>query len=355
MILHTAQLPAGFKEFGIQIPVASDRIARVVAGLKQHPQLGAVIGQWYILREPTIDITRADIERVHALDYVQRLYSEKLEHEIMRTYELIDAQGQYHRYVPETAVLPLKALRDRILIHVSGTWRCAQIALQHEFCFYLGGGMHHAQKAFGNGFCLFNDIVIALRKLQAEGNLKTAWVIDVDAHKGDGTAALTRNDPSIRTLSVHMANGWPLDGPQTMADGAFNPSFYPSDIDIPIAPGEETQYVPRLMQGLQALAEGPRPDLAIVVSGADPYEKDALPSTADLRLSLAQLLKRDRSVYQFLAQRKIPRAYLMAGGYGERAWEVYVQFLAPLLAERFQTPRAMVDGPTDYQQGEEKS
>ena len=72
--------------------------------------------------------------------------------------------------------------------------------------------MHHAQRAYGDGFCIVNDIVIAIRKLQAEGLVRTAWVIDIDAHKGDGTAAITLGDDSIITLSIHMAQGWPLDG-----------------------------------------------------------------------------------------------------------------------------------------------
>jgi len=80
--------------------------------------------------------------------------------------------------------------------------------------------------------------------------------------------------------------------------------------------------------------QGPRPDLAVVVSGADPYEKDELPSTQPLKLSLAQLKERDLLIYEFLQQRKIPKAYLMAGGYGEHSWEVYAQFLEWVLVNR---------------------
>ena len=79
--------------------------------------------------------------------------------------------------------------------------------------------------------------------------------------------------------------------------------------------------------GLLHLERLPPPDLAVVVYGADPYEKDELPSTADLKLSLEQLKKRDLLVYNFLKGRNIPRAYLMAGGYGEDCWKVYAQFL----------------------------
>jgi acetoin utilization deacetylase AcuC-like enzyme len=185
----------------------------------------------------------------------------------------------------------------------------------------------------GSGFCLINDIVIAARKLQADGSARQIWVIDVDAHKGDGTAALTHGDETITTLSIHMASGWPLDGPPTLDDGRPNPVFIASDIDIPIESGEEKDYVPRLAQGLHQLENMHRPDLAIVVSGADPYEKDELPSTAGLRLSLHQMLERDQLVYRFLRERNIAAAYLMAGGYGDQVWEVYAQFLTWALIE----------------------
>jgi acetoin utilization deacetylase AcuC-like enzyme len=176
--------------------------------------------------------------------------------------------------------------------------------------------------------------VAALRRLQAEARIRNAWVIDVDAHKGDGTAALTAGDDSIATLSIHMAAGWPLDQPQHGPDGQMNPSFIPSTIDIPIAAGEEPVYNSRLKEGLEQLAGTGPPDLALVVCGADPYELDELPSTAGLRLSLEQLLERDQLVYSFLKTRGIPGAWVMAGGYGRNSWRVYTQFLEWALLER---------------------
>jgi len=155
----------------------------------------------------------------------------------------------------------------------------------------------------------------------------------VDAHKGDGTAALAAGDDSIATLSIHMAAGWPLDQPERDADGQPNPSFIPSTVDIPIAAGEEPAYNRRLREGLARLAETGRPDLALVVCGADPYELDELPSTAELKLSLEQLLERDQLVYSFLKSRGIPGAWVMAGGYGRNSWRAYTQFLEWALLE----------------------
>ncbi len=326
MIIYDDKQKFSLFEFGIEIPVYDSRAAKTFKTLATHPILGKQISKWNMAKSAD-KINKSDLLRVHSKKYIQKLYSDALEHEIVKTFELIDSQGNFFRYNPQKSTLPLTDLFGRILDRVAGTWQCCKVALQKRFCFYFGGGMHHAQKHYGNGFCIVNDIVIAVRRLQAENRIKTAWIIDVDAHKGDGTAALTAADDSINTLSIHMARGWPLDGEKYDKNGNLNLSFIPSDIDIPIAPGEDHLYVTELQQGLRKLDTFPAPDIAVVVSGADPYEKDVLPSTSGLQLSLEQLKTRDLLVYNFLKERDIPRAYLMAGGYGENAWQVYSQFL----------------------------
>lgn len=333
MILYDPQIPVSLTEFGIQIPIRDSRAVNTLAALRENPRLNAGRNRWH---QDRIDesLNREDLARVHSRAYVRRLYSENLEEEIIRTYELIDADGNYYRYTPESAVRPLTDLFERILIKAAGTVQASRMALKNGFCFYFAGGMHHAHHNFGSGFCLINDIVIAARRLQAEQQVSKIWIIDVDAHKGDGTASLTDGDDTIRTLSIHMANGWPLDGPSLLADGTPNPSFTPGDIDIPIESGEEAHYIQRLRAGLFQLEALCAADLAIVVCGADPYERDELPSTAGLRLTLAQMLERDQLVYSFLEERKVPAAFLMAGGYGEDTWRVYAQFLGWVLALR---------------------
>jgi len=333
VILYDPRQPHSLLEFGIEIPVMDSRASETFARLSSHPQLGSRRRAWHIdmLQER---ITREDLLRVHSADYVNRLFSDGLEAEITRTYELIDSGGNYHRFNPAGARLPLTALFERILRRAAGTIQCGRTALERGFCFYFGGGMHHAQKDGGAGFCLVNDLVIALRRLQSENRIRRAWVIDLDAHKGDGTAAITAGDESIFTLSIHMARGWPLDQPEHGADGRLNPSFVPSTIDIPIESGEELLYNHRLKEGLEHLSGFVRPDIALVVCGADPYELDELPSTAGLRLSLEQLLERDQTVYTFLQKLAIPGAWVMAGGYGRNSWRVYTQFLQWVLLKR---------------------
>ena len=326
MILHDHQDTVSLAHFGILIPVHYSKAGRTLEELTCHPDLAADADELLVPTGP-VEITREDILRAHAPEYVERLFSARIKEEVIQAYELIRPDGSYNRYDPSRASRPLSEVLDRALARVSGTAQCCRMALKSGFCFYLGGGMHHAHADQGKGFCLVNDLVISLRKLQSEGLITRAWVIDVDAHKGDGTASITNNDPSIVTLSAHMARGWPLNEPEFSEEGQRNPSLTPSDIDIGVDSGEEDVYLGRLEAGLRELDKYPRPDLALVLSGADPYELDELESASELNLSLSQLLARDQLIDDFLRERGIPRACLMAGGYGPQTWRVYTQFL----------------------------
>jgi acetoin utilization deacetylase AcuC-like enzyme len=278
---------------------------------------------------------------------VQRLYSpQTIDKEVILTYELVNPDGSYNRWDPQKAVRPLKDLFERSLGTVGGTWECEVTALEEHaahpgltgFAYFFGGGMHHAMRDTGEGFCMINDVVISLRKLQAEGRARTAWVIDLDAHKGDGSAALTQGDDSIRTLSIHMDKGWPLDAPEYNENGGRNPSFTPSDIDIGIPEGGDASYVPRLREGVLRMEKDfAKPDIALVVGGVDPYEKDELASTKPLQLTKETLLERDMMVYNFLQEKNIPAAWITAGGYGPHSWEIYANFLSKVIPERLRT------------------
>ena len=323
-------------DYGIEIPAAPDKVGRIMKFLRSHPSLTGREEDWFIQSDGSF-ISREDLIRVHSESYVEQLFSDGLERALADAYELIDKNGKYHRYDPTAASRPLTEMFEGTLARVAGTYQACKEALAGGFCFYCGGGAHHAHRDFGHGFCVVNDSVIALRKLQAEGRITRAWVIDVDAHKGDGTAALTAEDPSIVTLSAHMAEGWPLDKPKLDRNGRPHPSFTPSDIDIPVGVGEDDLYLGMLKQGLDKLVTFAKPDLALVLLGADAYEKDGLPSTSKLKLSLAQMFDRDMLIYSILKRLDMPQAYLMAGGYGEHAWEPYPPFLEAVISGRFLT------------------
>ncbi|NBB90584.1 MAG: histone deacetylase [Spirochaetes bacterium] len=339
MILYTPDPRAALSAYGIAIPIGPNATRQALDNLRREPDVAPLLEAALTPRGDT-NITRADLERVHSEEYVGRLYSKRVTLEIQRTFELIDSEGKYHRYDPDRAERPLDELFEFALQTVAGSYECCRHALEHGSCFYLGGGMHHGKRETGDGFCLVNDVVLAARKIQADDRAQRIWIIDLDVHKGDGTAELTVGDDSIRTLSIHMARGWPLDRRERLPDGSLHPSHIPSDIDVPIAEGDEGTYAPRLEEALEQLAEldaSEAPDLAIVLYGADPYEYDELPSSGGIKLTLSQMADRDELVYRFLADRHIPRAYLKAGGYGMRAADPITRFLRWYLLEEHGT------------------
>lgn len=320
MIFYHPDCDLRFSEYGIEIPIVDDRASHVFSSLKYlYPFLE------YTDLSKINPITRVDLERAHTKEFVQRLYGCPAERqgEIYQCYELINQDGKFERYNPKNQKRDWQELLNTVLMQAAMTYASSLYAKEHGFSYFLGGGMHHAMSFAGRGFCLVNDIVITLRKLQAEGVIKTAWIVDVDVHKGDGAPEILQNDSSIRTLSVHMKEGWPLN-----SGSLRDPWFIPSSIDVGVENGEEDQYLARLEDALLEMeAHYPNPDLVIVVNGADPYELDELPSAAFLNLSKEQLLARDKSLYQFFKSRNIPQSYVMAGGYGQKSWEIYLQFL----------------------------
>jgi len=320
MIFYHPDCDLRFSDFGIEIPIVDDRAAHVFSSLKYlYPFLE------YTNLSKINSITRADLERVHTHEFLEHLFGTAAErqNEIYQCYELVNADGNFERYNPKNQKRDWKELLDTVLLQASMTNTSSRYALLHGFSYYLGGGMHHAMSFAGRGFCLVNDMVITLRKMQAEGLIKTAWIVDVDVHKGDGAPEILQNDPTIKTFSIHMKEGWPLNS-GTLRD----PWFIPSTVDVGVEVGEEDQYLAHLEAGLLELEEkSPRPDLVIVVNGADPYEFDELPSASFLNLSKEQMIARDKFLYQFFKSRNIPQSYVMAGGYGEKSWEIYLQFL----------------------------
>ncbi len=174
----------------------------------------------------------------------------------------------------------------------------------------LAGGTHHAYADHGSGFCVFNDVVVAARRMQAECQDRRAdpWrvaVIDLDVHQGNGTAAICRDDTTITTLSMHGAKNFP-----------FRKEASDIDIDLPDGCADD-EYLAALDGALNRLwrhAESAGlPQLIFFLAGADPHEGDRL---GRLKLTAAGLAERDRRVFASALERRIPVAVSMAGGYG---------------------------------------
>lgn len=328
MIIYRDHQPPLLSDFGILVPMLKGRAVRV------RQELSVEFGEEIFLKDDTPLLEEADFEAVHTNDFLSRCRhdSEKV---IAETFELINPDGSYHRYDPARASRPLSELVELYRQSCGDSYLCVKAAGTSGFAYYLGGGFHHALSDRGRGFCLFNDVVIAARKFQKDVKAGIVWVIDIDAHKGCGTAEITAQDPSILTLSIHMKNGWPLDTESHDEKGALKPWFIPSNVDIAIMKGEEENYLTKLEMGLKELENLSHdlPVLAIVVDGSDPYERDALPSANLLSLTQSQCFQRNLLVYDFLKSRSIPQAYLMSGGYGEENWVIHHQFIQHVMKE----------------------
>ncbi len=201
-------------------------------------------------------------------------------------------------------------MAERSRRSVGATIAAARAALGGEaVAANLAGGTHHAYADKGSGYCVFNDVAVAARLMQAEWHrrqrrLLRVIVIDLDVHQGNGTAAIFRDDPTVFTLSLHGEKNFPH-------------RKEPGDLDVALPDGcGDDEYLAALDGALEtawARLEATPPGLAFYLAGADPHENDRL---GRLKLSAEGLAERDRRVFDALAARGIPVAVSMAGGYG---------------------------------------
>lgn len=321
MFFYNSEYNLSLTDYGIEVPMLDVRILKLREWIeKYHP--GRIIDP-----QSLGQFDEQDLLLVHDQQYVDLLHHHP-QKAIADTYEIINPDGSFHRYNPQNAKKSLESIKDSFYQHMHGSYQAAKFALLNGFSFNLGGGFHHAMSFAGRGFCLLNDIVYSAKKLMIEDKVDHIWIIDVDAHKGDGTAQLCQNNPNIHTLSIHMKDGWPLDGSKYDGEGKLHAWFIPSDIDIEIATGEEEFYLTQLEAGLKKMQDKfNQPDIVLIVQGSDPYEYDGLEGSQFLKLTSKQMLQRDQLVYHFFNKLNVPQCYLMSGGYGDRAHEIYIQFL----------------------------
>jgi acetoin utilization deacetylase AcuC-like enzyme len=187
----------------------------------------------------------------------------------------------------------------RTLASAGGTLAAMAEALGGGFGGTLAGGTHHAFRAEGAGFCVFNDVAIAVSFLRAQGNVRRVAVVDLDVHQGDGTAHFFEHDPTVLTLSLHGANNFP-----------FRKQRSRIDIELPDKTGD-VQYLDTLRTVLPRVWEF-EPELVFYLSGVDALESDAL---GRLSLTVDGLKARDRMVIEGVHERSVPLVITLGGGY----------------------------------------
>lgn len=191
-------------------------------------------------------------------------------------------------------------LVERSRRSVGSTIAACRYALSEGIAINLAGGTHHAYPDHGEGYCVFNDVAIGVRDLQAEGLARRIVILDCDVHQGNGSAAIFADDPSVFTFSIHGAKNFP-----------YHKERSNLDIALPDGTGDEP-YLEALQYGLTQSIHHAHADIAIYLAGADPFVGDRL---GRLALSKEGLQTRDQMVFSACQQAGIPVAITMSGGY----------------------------------------
>ena len=221
---------------------------------------------------------------VHTQGYLEQLRLGKL-----------DRRAQRRMGLPWSA-----ALVRRSRLAVQGTLEASRMALEDGIAANLAGGTHHAFPDFGEGFCVLNDVAVAVRQLMAEGRIARSLIIDLDVHQGNGTAVCLAGVPSAFTFSVHGEKNFP-----------FKKERSSRDVALPDGTGDE-QYLYLLSTHLPQVLAAAQPELVFYLAGVDLVEGDRYGRIA---LSRDGLAARERLVLQAVHQRGIPLVLLMSGGY----------------------------------------
>ena len=200
------------------------------------------------------------------------------------------------------------AMAERARCSVGATIAACRASFMEGVAGNIAGGTHHAYADRGGGYCVFNDAAVATRLMQAERvrsqrlPLRVA-IVDLDVHQGNGTARIFQGDPTVFTLSLHGQKNYP-----------FRKDAGSLDVALPDGCGDE-EYLRELEQALDELGQRFEPGLVVYLAGADPHEGDRL---GRLKLTWGGLEARDRRVFDWAWQRRVPLAFAMAGGYGTR-------------------------------------
>jgi acetoin utilization deacetylase AcuC-like enzyme len=214
-----------------------------------------------------------------------------------------------------------ESLVERSYRAAGGTSEAARYALDHGIAMNLAGGTHHAFPAHGEGFCVFNDVAVAIRALQRDGRISRAAVIDLDVHQGNGTHAIFSGDASVFTFSMHGGRNYP-----------FRKVAGRLDVELADGTGDD-EYLALLSDVLPGVIADARPDLVVYLAGADPHERDRL---GRLKLTFDGLARRDSIVLEQCREIGIPVVVTIAGGYGTRIDEtVQVHVTTARIASRY--------------------
>jgi len=252
------------------------------------------------------EVSKEDLLLVHTKEYLARLQDSSY-------------VARYLEFDP-VAWMPASVV-DSLLLRgfrhcTGGTLLASRLALKYGIGINLGGGYHHARPDRGGGFCIYADVPIAVRRLQKEGRIKRALLVDLDTHQGDGSAVCFVGDSDVFTFSIHEENIYPV--PKAK-----------SDLDIGLEPGvDDERYMKVLRQNLPRVIDRARPDIVYLLGGTDVYIGDRL---GHLKITTRGMLARDMCVVKETVSRGIPFVMVTSGGYCPKSWELHFNSIRKII------------------------
>ena len=235
--------------------------------------------------------TKEQLLLVHTPEYVEKILQGTIDEREMRRIGFPWSQG----------------LVERSRRSVGATIAVCRAALEDGIAASLAGGTHHAYPDHGEGYCVFNDVAVAVRTMQQEQRISRALIIDLDVHQGNGTAAIFSADPNVFTFSVHGQKNFP-----------FHKEVSDLDIALPDSSGDDI-YLEAVEIGLRQALSSISADLAVYLAGADPFADDRFGRMAVSKTGLAA---RDGLVFEACQQSGLPVALLMSGGYARNVEDI---------------------------------
>ncbi len=297
------------------VPVVHDvRYRRGVYGVPMDPLRGdKVLGALEdagLVSPALVSVPRPaslqNLLRVHTPEYLQALQEPEALTRILGV---------------EVAAREAEATLDLQRLMAGGTIQATRLALRTGgVAVHLGGGFHHALPDAGLGFCVFNDVAIAIRRLQARGFEEPVLVVDLDLHDGNGTRRVFSDDPTVHTFSIHNDH--------------WGDTEAVASTSIALGGGvDDALFLRTLRESLPPVFESVKPGLVVYVAGTDPAADDPV---GNWRLTAAALLERDRFVTSLVRgeERARPMVVLLAGGYGRHAWRYSARFCLWLASGR---------------------
>lgn len=269
---------------GYNAPIPEDHVFPMgkFEGLYRFVTEKGIIAEHEIVEPGMVDM--ANLLTVHSSEYSEGIMSGKLDKKVLRKLGLPWSYG----------------LARRSRLAVQGTINAALMALQDGMAGNLAGGTHHAMPEGGEGFCVFNDVAVAINVLQQSMWARRILVVDCDVHQGNGTASIFANNEDVFTFSIHGAKNYPFKKPPSTLD-----------IGLPDNTGDK-QYLQTLGEALDSIFERFDPDLVFYLGGIDPLETDYF---GRLSLTLNGLRERDRMVVETVTDHNKPLVLTLSGGY----------------------------------------